>query len=329
MYCNICLTSIYSITKLRTQEDTMKEIKEMMLKQNETVLQKEIGRANGEKAEAESALLQVSIGDSNWLSEESKQSRLELLQDIRQQQAFNDAFRRMCEQALAITMSERTGHKAEGVQRTNHSPALVEFINTSVEGTMIDYNSSEIIPGSGGFEVSERAQDAYHGHILTHMCCLMLGVLDIVSPDIQQTHCHPGLDLSSQFDQFRPEQTEYSPMVGAQGLQPELALLPQDPITPTIHSSDSLPQEKEKPVCWEHGCQGRLFSSWSNLRRHQREKARQEPACYCPRCGAYFSRTSSRDQHLANMSCTRIRRYSNGRVRPNHLKIQESLDTPL
>lgn len=88
-------------------------------------------------------------------------------------------------------------------------------------------------------------------------------------------------------------------------------------------------RNKEIPVCWEHGCNGKVFSSWSNLRRHQRERALQAPKCYCPRCGAHFSRTTARNQHLANMSCRRIRRYSNGRMRPSLRKIQETYGLPL
>ena len=88
-------------------------------------------------------------------------------------------------------------------------------------------------------------------------------------------------------------------------------------------------QDKEIPVCWEHGCNGKVFSSWSNLRRHQRERALEAPKCHCPRCGAHFSRTTARNQHLANMSCQRIRRYSNGRMRPSLRKIQETYGAPL
>lgn len=310
----------------------MSEVKEMMLKQNETVLQKEIVRADGERAETETSLPQISVNDSNWLSDESKQSRWELLQDIRRQQAFNDAFRRVCEQALAITVSERTGHKAEGVHKTDSTHFLNGFINTSAEGSLMDYDSSDVTTDSGSFDMSGFIQDAQHNHSSGHVCCLTLGILDLASPNNQQTHGPPSLDLSSQSDNFLLEPTEYSSMIGIEDSQSEIPQMSQDLVTPTTYSTrSSEPQArgKEKPVCWEHGCQGRVFSSWSNLRRHQREKARQEPACYCPRCGAYFSRTSGRDQHLANMSCTRIRRYSNGRIRPNILKIQETLGTPL
>lgn len=295
----------------------MEEIKDMMLNQNEITLRKGIGRADGERAETERTLSQISISDCNRLSDESEQSRRELLQEIRQQQALNDVFRRMCEEALAITVSERTRHKADGVQKTNYSPAL---INTSVEGTVIDHDS---------FDLSEGVQDTLHTHFSGHMCCLSLGDLDTVNSNSHQMDCYLNLDRYFQSDHFLPQQPGHFPMVSTQDSQPQLALMPEEPIMSTSHSSESQPQGKETPVCWEHGCQGRVFSSWSNLRRHQKEKTRQEPACYCPRCGAYFSRTSGRNQHLANMSCTRIRRYSNGRIRPSILKIQETLDPQL
>lgn len=70
-----------------------------------------------------------------------------------------------------------------------------------------------------------------------------------------------------------------------------------------------------KPRCWEHGCNGRAFSTRSNLIRHQIEKSQARRTCKCPRCGAVFSRTSARNQHVAKRSCNRIRRYSNGRER--------------
>lgn len=68
--------------------------------------------------------------------------------------------------------------------------------------------------------------------------------------------------------------------------------------------------------CWEHGCQGRRFSTRSNLIRHLNEKSKQRPEWKCPNCKAIFSRTSARNQHVAKKSCNRIRRYSNGRERP-------------
>lgn len=68
--------------------------------------------------------------------------------------------------------------------------------------------------------------------------------------------------------------------------------------------------------CWEHGCNGKKFSTRSNLLRHQIEKGKARPNFTCPICGAYFSRTTARNQHVDRNSCNRVRRYSNGRERP-------------
>ncbi|EME41513.1 hypothetical protein DOTSEDRAFT_73808 [Dothistroma septosporum NZE10] len=68
--------------------------------------------------------------------------------------------------------------------------------------------------------------------------------------------------------------------------------------------------------CWEHDCNGKVFSNRSNLLRHHIEKGRARPNFRCPMCGAFFSRTTARNQHVAKKSCTRVRRYSNGRERP-------------
>ncbi|KAI2628319.1 hypothetical protein GGS21DRAFT_492640 [Xylaria nigripes] len=51
-------------------------------------------------------------------------------------------------------------------------------------------------------------------------------------------------------------------------------------------------QSRPKPQCWEHGCNGRQFSTFSNLLRHQREKSGQAAKASCPNCGAEFTRTT-------------------------------------
>jgi hypothetical protein len=122
----------------------MKEMKETMLKQNETVLHQEIARADGQKMDIESTLQQLSVGDRTQLSGESEQSRQDLLQEFRQQQASNDAFRKMCEEALSRTVYERTGQKIKGVRATNYSSALAGFINTSGEESNIDQDISDV-----------------------------------------------------------------------------------------------------------------------------------------------------------------------------------------
>ncbi|KAK7756979.1 hypothetical protein SLS62_000995 [Diatrype stigma] len=80
-----------------------------------------------------------------------------------------------------------------------------------------------------------------------------------------------------------------------------------------------------KAQCWEHGCNGRVFSTWSNLKRHQKEKSGNAKKVLCPQCGGEFTRVTARDTHLAKGSCNRIRRYSNGRQRPSRVALLEML----
>lgn len=62
-------------------------------------------------------------------------------------------------------------------------------------------------------------------------------------------------------------------------------------------------QSRPKPQCWEHGCNGRQFSTFSNLLRHQREKSGVASKSMCPKCGAEFTRTTARNGHMAHEKC--------------------------
>lgn len=64
-------------------------------------------------------------------------------------------------------------------------------------------------------------------------------------------------------------------------------------------------QSRPKPQCWEHGCNGRQFSTFSNLLRHQREKSGHANKSVCPNCGAEFTRTTARNGHLQHDKCKR------------------------
>jgi len=66
-------------------------------------------------------------------------------------------------------------------------------------------------------------------------------------------------------------------------------------------------QSRPKPQCWEHGCNGRQFSTFSNLLRHQREKSGQAAKVSCPNCGAEFTRTTARNGHLLHDKCKQRR----------------------
>ena len=95
-------------------------------------------------------------------------------------------------------------------------------------------------------------------------------------------------------------------------------------VTPDRQQELQQQQQQHQLRCWDHGCNGRLFSSKSNLMRHRKERSSSAAGnasnrAICPLCGAIFTRNSARDTHLAKQSCARIRRYSNGRMRPSRL----------
>ena len=76
-------------------------------------------------------------------------------------------------------------------------------------------------------------------------------------------------------------------------------------------SSVRILNSRPKPQCWEHGCNGRQFSTFSNLLRHQREKSGAAAKSLCPRCGANFTRTTARNGHVDNEKC-KPRRMTDG-----------------
>ncbi|KAK4230955.1 hypothetical protein QBC38DRAFT_355796 [Podospora fimiseda] len=89
-----------------------------------------------------------------------------------------------------------------------------------------------------------------------------------------------------------------SPSMGIYPGQPVMGQNPHD-TTGQVRVVHSRP----KPQCWEHGCNGRQFSTFSNLLRHQREKSGQATKATCPNCGAEFTRTTARNGHLQHDKC--------------------------
>ena len=63
---------------------------------------------------------------------------------------------------------------------------------------------------------------------------------------------------------------------------------------------------RPKPQCYDHGCNGRQFSTFSNLLRHQREKSGSATKAVCPHCGTEFTRTTARNGHLYGGKCKGI-----------------------
>lgn len=90
-------------------------------------------------------------------------------------------------------------------------------------------------------------------------------------------------------------------------------VMPQGGGAPHHHDSQGgvrVVQSRPKPQCWEHGCNGRQFSTFSNLLRHQREKSGQATKASCPDCGAEFTRTTARNGHLLHQKCKTKRQHS-------------------
>ncbi|KAL2173340.1 uncharacterized protein P884DRAFT_212165 [Thermothelomyces heterothallicus CBS 202.75] len=92
---------------------------------------------------------------------------------------------------------------------------------------------------------------------------------------------------------------------------PNLGMYPVPPVLPPGPPDASrqvrVVHSRPKPQCWDHGCNGRQFSTFSNLLRHQREKSGQTAKATCPYCGAEFTRTTARNGHVAEKKCKRMK----------------------
>lgn len=86
--------------------------------------------------------------------------------------------------------------------------------------------------------------------------------------------------------------TEFTP--SAHGLQSGATRPPQ---------YESAKAKQMEIRCWEHGCEGRKFSSLGNYRRHLREKNGQAKVYPCPECGRVFTRSTARNYHKESGTC--------------------------
>lgn len=108
---------------------------------------------------------------------------------------------------------------------------------------------------------------------------------------------------------FNPQDALYmQPGSGIPPVLPSVASTVQS--FPPIHTPlESTPGDVEitssrpKPQCWDHGCNGRQFSTFSNLLRHQREKSGTAMKSVCPYCGTEFTRTTARNGHMYGGKC--------------------------
>ena len=85
-----------------------------------------------------------------------------------------------------------------------------------------------------------------------------------------------------------------------------MTMQPFPPVPLTLESSPAeieIMPSRPKPQCWDHGCNGRQFSTFSNLLRHQREKSGSAVKASCPHCGTEFTRTTARNGHMSGGKC--------------------------
>ena len=109
---------------------------------------------------------------------------------------------------------------------------------------------------------------------------------------------------------LNPQETVYMQSQAQQIAQslPSISSAVQDfpPIHRTLESSPGeleILSSRPKPQCWDHGCNGRQFSTFSNLLRHQREKSGSAMKVVCPYCGTEFTRTTARNGHMYGGKC--------------------------
>ena len=109
--------------------------------------------------------------------------------------------------------------------------------------------------------------------------------------------------LDPQETVYRPTQSQPTP----QSIQPMSSTMQSfPPISTPLQSTPGeleLMSSRPKPQCWDHGCNGRQFSTFSNLLRHQREKDGNAMKATCPYCGTDFTRTTARNGHMYGGKC--------------------------
>ena len=131
----------------------MKEVKDAILKDNEVRLNEEKAQANRELAATESSLEQLSVSIRDEVNEETKRNLEQLLEEMQEQKASNEVFRKACEEALLKTKNIYNGIEQEikNTKADNNSRAVAGLVNTSGEAQKIKQNISDTSAIGGSF----------------------------------------------------------------------------------------------------------------------------------------------------------------------------------
>ncbi|SZF00161.1 unnamed protein product [Blumeria hordei] len=134
---------------------------------------------------------------------------------------------------------------------------------------------------------------------------------NIIPNDFTTTMAYP-MSYNGQVETSIPNYIERPHSLPLSSIPDHLGMYCPQPAGPSLGQSESndpvrVVHSRPKPQCWEHGCNGRQFSTFSNLLRHQREKSGAAQKSSCPHCGAEFTRTTARNGHLAHDKCKQRR----------------------
>jgi hypothetical protein len=77
------------------------------------------------------------------------------------------------------------------------------------------------------------------------------------------------------------------------------------PESSTQHAASDGSEEQTRFICWDHGCQGRVFTTYSNLRRRCRKRSETPEKTTCEGCGRQFSRPAAKTRHQDRGRCKR------------------------
>ena len=135
------------------QESMMKEMKDLILKGNEESLDKEKARANRDAESIESSIEELSVSIRDEVNTQSQRNLEELLEEMQEQKASNEIFRKSCKEALLKTKSVQKGIEQEirNTKAGTNSKAVAGLINTSGAVRDIKQNISDTSAGGGSF----------------------------------------------------------------------------------------------------------------------------------------------------------------------------------
>ena len=131
----------------------MREVKDSMLTGNEELLNREKDRADRELATIEGSLRQLCVSVRDEVNKESKRSLEQLLEEMQEEKASNELFRKTCEEALLKTnnIHDRIEQEIKETKADNSSKAVAGLINTSGEVRNIKQIISDTSAKRGSF----------------------------------------------------------------------------------------------------------------------------------------------------------------------------------